>query len=134
MKKKFTVRHSKIYRYGSVLSITVRCPKTSEKFNARQLSLPPNKKEMKIHREAPYKIRERHLLVPCISEIYSGAFAHSREAPSSFIISFRLSVRMYRLRFRRTGYSSSSYICHGVGPLVHPFRSHASRSLFKGLP
>jgi hypothetical protein len=30
--------------------------------------------------------------------------------------------------------SSSSSICHGVGPLVDPFRSHVSRSLFKGLP
>ena len=30
--------------------------------------------------------------------------------------------------------SSSSYICHGVGPLVDPLRSHVSRSLFKGLP
>jgi hypothetical protein len=30
--------------------------------------------------------------------------------------------------------SSSSYICRGVGPLVDPFRSHVSRSLFKGLP
>jgi hypothetical protein len=30
--------------------------------------------------------------------------------------------------------SSSLYICHGVGPLVDPFRSHVSRSLFKGLP
>ena len=30
--------------------------------------------------------------------------------------------------------SSSSYIFHGVGPLVDPFRSHVSRSLFKGLP
>jgi len=29
---------------------------------------------------------------------------------------------------------SSSYICHGVGPLVDPFRSHVARSLFKGLP
>jgi hypothetical protein len=29
--------------------------------------------------------------------------------------------------------SSSSSICHGVGPLVDPFRSHVSRSLFKGL-
>ena len=28
----------------------------------------------------------------------------------------------------------SSYICHGVRPLVDPFRSHVSRSLFKGLP
>ena len=25
-------------------------------------------------------------------------------------------------------------ICHGVGPLVDAFRSHVSRSLFKGLP
>ena len=25
-------------------------------------------------------------------------------------------------------------ICHVVGPLVDPFRSHVSRSLFKGLP
>ena len=30
--------------------------------------------------------------------------------------------------------SSSSLIFHGVGPLVDPFRSHASRSLFSGLP
>ena len=29
--------------------------------------------------------------------------------------------------------SSLSYICHGVGPLVDPFRSHISRSLFKSL-
>jgi hypothetical protein len=29
--------------------------------------------------------------------------------------------------------TSSSYICHGAGPLVDPFRSHASRSLFRGL-
>ena len=33
-----------------------------------------------------------------------------------------------------TKLSSSSYICHGVGPLVDPFQSHVSRSLFKGLP
>ena len=30
--------------------------------------------------------------------------------------------------------SSSSSICHAVGPLVDPVRSHASRSLFNGLP
>jgi len=30
--------------------------------------------------------------------------------------------------------SSSSSIFHAVGPLVDPFRSHASRSLFNGLP
>ena len=30
--------------------------------------------------------------------------------------------------------ASSSYSCHGVGPLVDTFRSHVSRSLFKGLP
>jgi hypothetical protein len=29
--------------------------------------------------------------------------------------------------------SSSSYICHRVGPLVELFRSHVSVSLFKGL-
>jgi hypothetical protein len=28
---------------------------------------------------------------------------------------------------------SSSYVCHGVRPLVDPFRSHVSRSLFKCL-
>ena len=33
-----------------------------------------------------------------------------------------------------TRYISSSSIIHGVGPLVDPFRSHASRSLFNGLP
>ena len=31
-----------------------------------------------------------------------------------------------------SSFSSSSYIFHGVGPLVDPFRSHVSRSLFKG--
>jgi hypothetical protein len=30
--------------------------------------------------------------------------------------------------------SISSSICHGVGPLVDPFQSHVSRSLFKSLP
>jgi len=30
--------------------------------------------------------------------------------------------------------SPSLFICHGVGPLVDPFRSHVSRSLFKDLP
>ena len=30
--------------------------------------------------------------------------------------------------------SSLSSICHGVGPLVDPFRSHVSKSLFKDLP
>jgi hypothetical protein len=29
---------------------------------------------------------------------------------------------------------SLSYICNGVGPLVDPFRSHVSRSFFKGVP
>ena len=37
-------------------------------------------------------------------------------------------------RLSSSSSSSSSYICHGVGPLVDPFRSHVSRSLFKGLP
>ena len=36
--------------------------------------------------------------------------------------------------FLSSSSSSSSSICHGVGPLVDPFRSHVSRSLFKGLP
>jgi len=30
--------------------------------------------------------------------------------------------------------SSSSHVCHGVRPLVDPFRSHVSRSHFRGLP
>jgi len=30
--------------------------------------------------------------------------------------------------------SSSSSIFHGIGPLVDPFRSHTSRSLFNSLP
>ena len=34
----------------------------------------------------------------------------------------------------KMSFSSSSYSCHGVGPLVAPFQSHVSRSLFKGLP
>jgi hypothetical protein len=29
---------------------------------------------------------------------------------------------------------SSSYVCNGVRPLVNPFRSNVSRSLFRGLP
>jgi hypothetical protein len=37
-------------------------------------------------------------------------------------------------RYALLSSSSSSSICHGVGPLVDPFRSHVSRSLFKGLP
>ena len=30
--------------------------------------------------------------------------------------------------------SSSSYVCRGVRPLVDPFRSYVTRSLFRGLP
>jgi len=30
--------------------------------------------------------------------------------------------------------AAASYIFHGVGPFFDPFRSHVSRSLFKGLP
>ena len=30
--------------------------------------------------------------------------------------------------------NNNNNICHGVDPLVDPFRSHVSRSLFKGLP
>ena len=37
-------------------------------------------------------------------------------------------------KLKSSSSSSSSYICHGVEPLVDPFRSHVSRSLFKGLP
>ena len=29
---------------------------------------------------------------------------------------------------------SSSYVCHGFGPLVDPFGAHVSRSLLKGPP
>jgi len=29
---------------------------------------------------------------------------------------------------------TTSSICNGIGPLVNPFRSHVSRSPFKGLP
>jgi hypothetical protein len=61
-------------------------------------------KNVKIHREAPYKFSERRLLITCISETYLVAFSHSRKAPISFVISFRLYVRIYRLRFRRTGF------------------------------
>jgi hypothetical protein len=39
-----------------------------------------------------------------------------------------------RLYLSPSSSSSSSYICHGVEPLVDPFRSHVSRNLFKGLP
>ena len=62
-----------------------------------------------------------------------------------FIVSVRglvSRIRNFRLEFPHPApvkqvldeSSSSSYIFHGVGPLVDPFRSHVSRSLFKGLP
>jgi len=38
------------------------------------------------------------------------------------------------LKYYSVKTSSSSYVCHGVRPLVDPFRSHVSRSLFRGLP
>ena len=37
-------------------------------------------------------------------------------------------------RRRHHNHHHHHHICHGVGPLVDPFRSHVSRSLFKGLP
>jgi hypothetical protein len=36
--------------------------------------------------------------------------------------------------FPHVSSTSSSYICHGVGPLADPFWSRVSRSPFKGLP
>ena len=44
------------------------------------------------------------------------------------------SVSVFSVYTRSSSSSLSSYIRHGVGPLVDPFRSHVSRSLFKGLP
>jgi hypothetical protein len=45
------------------------------------------------------------------------------------------SRRLAHVQCRRSSSSSSSsYICHGFGSLVDPFRSHVFRSLFKGLP
>ena len=52
------------------------------------------------------------------------------------IISILFSNRGYDPYMRSVVFfliSSSSYVCHAVGPLVDPFRSHVSRSLFKGL-
>jgi len=38
------------------------------------------------------------------------------------------------LRIPKSSSSSSSYICHGDGPLVDPFLFHVTGSHFKGLP
>jgi len=43
-------------------------------------------------------------------------------------------LQVILLRPYRSLFPSLSYICHGLGPLVDPFRSHVSRSVFKGLP
>jgi len=40
----------------------------------------------------------------------------------------------FKMMFPTSSSSSSSYIFHGVGPLVDPFRSQISRTLFKRLP
>jgi hypothetical protein len=67
-----------------------------------------------------------------------GSRSHSRYFTNSFttfyffVILCGSIVDIRRLKYIQV--SSSSYICHGVGPLVDPFRSHVSRSLFKGLP
>jgi hypothetical protein len=41
-----------------------------------------------------------------------------------------LATSVYQAYAALTLLSSSSSICHGVGPLVDPFRSHVSRSLY----
>jgi len=51
-----------------------------------------------------------------------------------FFHSAMLDVALSSICLNNVTSSSSSYICHGVGPLVDPFRSHVSRSLFKGVP
>jgi len=61
------------------------------------------------------------ITVPLCSE---GHLFTSNECQEMFV-KFGLLVRTFQ--------NSSSYICHGVGPLVDPFRSHVSRSLLKGL-
>jgi len=62
---------------------------------------------------------------PCIESIAS------RLGASVCLLTFLLCVITSYVFFKET---SSSYIFHGVGPLVDPFRSHVSRSLFKCLP
>ena len=54
---------------------------------------------------------------------------HGRSVTDFWVYSKNLDIS-----YRRTNSLSSSYICHRVGPLVDPFRSHVPRSLFKGLP
>jgi len=65
---------------------------------------------------------------------------------TNFLVSFIACACMYFIRCRSCRFEyqkwlwcderllSSSYICHGVGPLVDPFQSRVSRGLFKGLP
>jgi hypothetical protein len=42
--------------------------------------------------------------------------------------------RLKKKEKKKYSLSSSSYICHAVGPPVDIFRSDLSRSVFKGLP
>jgi len=69
----------------------------------------------------------RHILV-----IFFDKCNHDRVAVAQSV--GRIDVTLGTGLHKSSSSSSSSYICHGVGPLVYPFRSHVSRNLFKGLP
>jgi hypothetical protein len=57
-----------------------------------------------------------------------------RKYLSKHVQQLRNNKLSYTVAYCWSSSSSSSYICHGTGPIVDPFRSHESRSLFKGLP
>jgi hypothetical protein len=69
------------------------------------------------------EIKERIALV-------NKAYFANKKIFQSKSITKRAKLKLYHSIIR----PSSSSISHGVGPLVDPFRSYLSRSLFKGLP
>jgi len=61
------------------------------------------------------------------------SFLHILRSLPHFNVQFVLTITK-PVKLATIRKSSSSYICHGVGPLVDSFRPHVSRNLFKGLP
>ena len=63
------------------------------------------------------------------------SFLHILRNSPLFVVQFVITVtKPVKFATICISSSSSSHICHAAGPLVDPFRSHVSRSLFKDLP
>ena len=84
----------------------------------------------------PGDITWRHKIMKPLITKFSPVFCYvlSVRHNTTLIIIVTIFIVIIYLSWNHHHHHHHHHICHGVGPLVDPFRSHVSRSLFKGLP